>query len=238
MATSQGWACITQNEWQASWLDNAGIPAFERDDISAGSSLTDGVLSHFSDLLYKDFPKDAPLYIATPECLLAPESYIGEASKLIHTVLDETIPDASVQTVGLPKPDESCLVFSCPPALMALWQSVAPKGKVIPLVERDVNLLFNQTTSPDCALLHVLPGYIQVSIKASGQFLLCNAFRYQESEEASLMVKAVIQQFFQHADPEVIVLYVGGTEKDIAISLAKSLGANAPVIPESSYWLE
>ncbi|MFK7969450.1 MAG: hypothetical protein AB8F95_03735 [Bacteroidia bacterium] len=209
-AASEGWAFISSALWRASWLDENGDPHKDDHVLEEGARFADSVLDRIVTLRNNDFPVTASLYVATPECILAPKGYKGNSVSLMHTILDDTIPASAIQTYDLDKPASSIAVFSCSPALQAVWNQVAPQGKVIPLVERDLQFVFSKTEA-NLMFIHILAGYVQVSVKQANGLTLCNAFRYQESEEANLMLKGVIQHFFQENVYPIYLAGNGGT---------------------------
>ena len=226
---------MSSTHWHASWYDSNEIHHHITGELGPGQDLPQGLLNHIGDIAGGDFPNDARLYLAQPETVLAPTSYRGQAPRLFRSLVDQHTPKAAIKSYALPWPEEASLIFHCAPALPAMWGEAASQGSVLPLAERDLCYLAHSDHA-DHALIHVLPGYQQISIKKEGKLFLCNAFRFREPEEAILMAKSALQLLFQDNQPILEVLFQTDSEKQVANKLAAELGATSVHKPKPSYW--
>lgn len=236
-AASEAWAVITHSTWKAGWIDEEGEIHRLQKIIKPGSSLSDGLLQQVTTLIDQGFPQDGKLYIASTDCVIAPNTYAHQATTLLHTVLDETIPANTVRLLELDYISDASLYYVCAPALAIVWGKVVSQGKIIPLTERDLHYIMTVHKEADAVLVHVLPGYVQLTIKQDHKLQLCNSFRYQEGEEARLMSRAVIDQCFPHGMPAVQVMYTGDAEADIANKLIAGMQGATIVTPDQRYWV-
>lgn len=235
-AASEAWAMISHSIWKAGWIDEDGEVHHIQRPVRPGASLSDTLLEHVTALMDQGFPQDGKLYIASPDCVIAPNTYTHQATTLIHTVLDETIPSSAVHVTELSYVPDACLVYVIKPALTTIWKKIAPQGSIIPFVERDLRYLINAHKEASAVLIHVLPGYIQLTIKENGTLRLCNAFRYQKGEEARLMSRAVIDQFFPKATPSIHIIHSGDSEGEVAKKLHSGVQGATIFTPDQRYW--